>query len=60
MTAVVDREKCTACGECVPSCPLGAIVVGGDRESRAIVDSEICGDCGVCIDICPASAISLD
>ena len=57
MAAVVDAEKCTACGECVESCPLEAITMG---EDSAVIDEETCGDCGACIDVCPVEAISLD
>ncbi len=58
MTAVVDPEKCTACGECVLACPLGTIVLK-DENGTATIDCDTCGECGVCIDICPAVAIML-
>ena len=58
MTAVIDQEKCTACGECVSSCPLESIAIDEERQS-ARVDSDTCGECGVCIGVCPAAAISL-
>jgi heterodisulfide reductase subunit A-like polyferredoxin len=57
MTAVVDSEKCNACGECIESCPLDAIAM---EESHAKVDPETCGDCGACVDACPNEAISCD
>jgi ferredoxin len=56
MAAVVDAEKCSACGECVASCPLDAITM---QETVAHVDPETCGDCGACVDVCPTQAISV-
>ena len=57
MSAVVDQEKCTGCGECVASCPLEAITMQGDK---AKIDPDTCGDCGACVDVCVAGAISLE
>jgi ferredoxin len=57
MAASVNAEKCTACGECVESCPLGAIEV---KENLAVVDPDTCGDCGACLDTCPSQAITID
>jgi len=56
MTAIVDPEKCTACGECVEACPLDAIEV----NDVAVVDAETCGDCGACVDVCPTEAITVE
>jgi heterodisulfide reductase subunit A-like polyferredoxin len=56
MTAIVDTEKCSGCGECVSSCPLDAVSV---QDSVAKVDESTCGDCGACIDVCPTEALSL-
>jgi ferredoxin len=56
MTAIVDAEKCSACGECVESCPLDAIAI---QEEKARIDPETCGDCGACVDVCPTEAISV-
>ncbi|MDR0869467.1 MAG: 4Fe-4S binding protein [Planctomycetaceae bacterium] len=58
MSAVVDKEKCTGCGECVLSCPLDSLTLD-EEDGKAAVDSDICGECGACIDVCPAGAISL-
>ena len=56
MAAVVNAEKCSACGECVSACPLDAIAM---QETAAHVDPETCGDCGACVDVCPTQAISV-
>ncbi len=56
MTAIVDAEKCSACGECVEACPLDAIAM---QDDHAVVDEETCGDCGACVDVCPTEAITV-
>ena len=56
MAAIVDTEKCTACGTCVDSCPVEAIKL----KDNAVVDEENCIDCGTCVDECPEGAITLD
>ncbi len=55
MAAVVDKEKCTACGACVEVCPVEAIKL----EDKATIDAETCIECGACVDECPVEAISL-
>lgn len=59
MTAVVDQEKCTACNECVESCPLECISITPDHADKAFVDPDSCSECGACVDTCPVSAIEL-
>ena len=56
MVAVVDKDKCTACGSCAEACPVDAIKI----EDKATIDKENCIDCGTCVDECPEEAISLD
>jgi electron transfer flavoprotein alpha subunit len=46
-------EECIACGTCVPSCPVNAIVEAGDLYAI----NENCTECRACVDICPVSAI---
>lgn len=57
MAALVDKEKCTGCGECVDSCPLDAIEMDDDT---AKVDEDVCSDCGACVDVCPVEAITVE
>jgi ferredoxin len=57
MAAIIDRNLCTGCGQCVDTCPVEAISLVDDI---AVVDPELCVDCGQCIDACPVEAISLD
>jgi len=56
MPAVVDKEKCNACGTCVDACPVEAITL----KEKASVDKDNCTECGVCVDECPEGAITLE
>jgi len=56
LPAVVDTEKCTACGTCVDACPGEAITL----EEYAVVNPEECTDCGTCEDECPEGAITIE
>jgi len=55
MAAVVNKEKCDGCGECVEVCPISAIQI---QNGKAVV-SDNCIDCGICVRSCPIGAISL-
>ena len=47
MKAIIDREKCVACGECLEVCPVDAIDLVDDL---AQVDDN-CTLCGMCVDV---------
>lgn len=55
-TLLIDKETCTGCEACIPSCPFGALSM---KEGIAVVD-EKCTFCGACVDVCPVSAITLE
>lgn len=57
MAAIIDKDKCTGCGECVESCPLDAIEM---QDGLAVVDADTCSDCGACVDVCPVEAITVE
>ena len=58
--AVVDGEKCTACGTCVGLCPVEAIVLAKQAKKRsAAVDETMCLACTICMTRCPEHAISM-
>ena len=56
MPAVVNKEKCDACGTCVDECPVEAIKL----NDHAKVDPDECTECGTCVDVCPNDAITLE
>jgi MinD superfamily P-loop ATPase len=49
--AIIDRKKCTECGQCIDLCRFDAI----DRTYS--IDHTACEGCGVCVDLCPEKAI---
>ncbi len=57
MVAVVDKETCTGCGNCVDACPVDAIEM---NDNLAVVSDDDCIDCGQCVDECPVDAIEMN
>lgn len=53
----VEREACTACGDCVERCLYDALE--NDGEGIPAVSAERCQGCGICRRVCPAGALSL-
>jgi NAD-dependent dihydropyrimidine dehydrogenase PreA subunit len=56
MAAVVDKEKCTGCGDCVTACPSSAVAV---QEEKANVTADDCIDCGACVDACQNGSMKM-
>lgn len=56
--AVVDADRCTACGACEEACRFNAISLP-EPGSPAVVDPIACEGCGVCKLVCRPDAISL-
>ena len=66
--AVVDKEKCVACGACVAACQVGCIgctlctkqckfdAIHMDNNV-AVIDYEKCVNCGACAAKCPVKVI---
>ncbi|MCK5237274.1 MAG: DUF362 domain-containing protein [Deltaproteobacteria bacterium] len=52
---IVDPEGCTACGKCVPMCPVDAIEMG----AVAFIDEDLCTGCSHCIAVCPEGTIKV-
>lgn len=52
--ALIDKEKCTACGKCLEVCRFDAV------SENYVIDPVSCEGCGVCYRICPAGAIEFE
>jgi heterodisulfide reductase subunit A len=60
LVAVVDPEACTACGDCLTTCPYDAITTSEvDGRTFAVISATGCKGCGGCVPICPEDAIDL-
>ncbi|MFS8087305.1 MAG: DUF362 domain-containing protein [Acidobacteriota bacterium] len=44
---LIDPNKCVACANCVPVCPMGAIYID-TGINRATIDRDECVECGTC------------
>ena len=55
--AVLEREKCNACGLCFKVCFYEAL--SGDSEGYPQVRQENCDGCGLCVEVCPRQALVL-
>ncbi|MEI7814207.1 MAG: 4Fe-4S binding protein [Coriobacteriia bacterium] len=54
--AVLDADKCTACGRCAKHCPFHAILA---KPGVVSIPAEKCWGCGICRSVCPQQAIQL-
>ncbi len=54
--ALIDEEKCIACGRCAEICRFAAI---HEAEGKFRVNGVDCEGCGYCFHVCPVGAISL-
>ncbi len=43
----IDPQKCVACGNCIPVCPMGAIYID-TTINRATINRDECVECGTC------------
>lgn len=55
---IINEEKCTGCGACVPDCPEGALqVINGKAR---LVGDLLCDGLGACIGRCPEGALTVE
>jgi NAD-dependent dihydropyrimidine dehydrogenase PreA subunit len=53
----IDEKKCTGCGQCIPDCPEGALML---IEGKARLVSDLfCDGLGACMGTCPEGAITV-
>ena len=50
---LLDRKKCTLCGNCVAICPTKAIRLS---DGKLTIDKKACKGCGKCVEVCPNEA----
>lgn len=55
MTTVRVDDRCTACGSCLVTCPVSALVAA---PKRPLVLDDRCTACGDCVEVCPVDAIT--
>lgn len=51
---LLDQEMCSACGECVEDCPVGAVGFYNDLP----LFCDLCGGAPTCVTVCPSAALS--
>jgi len=56
MKIYIDKNKCHGSGECLKTCPHGALQV---IDGKAVVDHGICDLDGLCLPACPHDAICI-
>jgi len=54
VTAIVISARCTACGNCIVTCPERALRAAPRRPA---IDMGRCTLCLACIEVCPVDAI---
>jgi len=56
---VIDFQACTACGECVATCPTGALAISRMEVRRDALSLSYgaCIQCRECVEACPSHAI---
>jgi nitroreductase/NAD-dependent dihydropyrimidine dehydrogenase PreA subunit len=58
---IVDKSKCSGCGQCARICHEQCIVLAdGSGDTVAQIDHRLCSTCTQCIAICPQQALSWD
>lgn len=55
---IVDKDKCTGCGECVDVCPVSVYELQNNKSVP--VNAEDCIGCEACVEVCPVDAITIE
>jgi NAD-dependent dihydropyrimidine dehydrogenase PreA subunit len=53
----IDEELCNGCGQCVPDCAEGSLVIIGGK-ARMVAD-KFCDGLGACLGACPTGALTI-
>lgn len=54
----IDEELCDGCGQCVPNCHEGALLII-DGKAR-LISELMCDGLGACLGHCPQNAITIE
>lgn len=55
----IDPDKCSACGECIETCPAQILSAGEDGKTEVSGDPADCLGCDSCVTVCPEEAITV-
>jgi NAD-dependent dihydropyrimidine dehydrogenase PreA subunit len=55
---VLDEARCTACGDCVRSCPTDCLEMAGSLPWLARPGD--CIGCAICVAVCPSEALRME
>jgi MinD superfamily P-loop ATPase len=55
---LIDRKKCTLCGECIDACMAHAIAIQDDRV--IFIKPDLCNYCADCEGVCSQGAIRVE
>lgn len=56
MKILVDKKKCTGCGECKEACPKGG-KIWDVKDNAMATNLQFCHLCTICASKCPEQAI---
>ena len=59
MPPIIDKEKCSCCGECADICPQDVFFGSEEAMVPNISYPEECWHCNACVVTCPMEAIKL-
>jgi MinD superfamily P-loop ATPase len=54
--AIVNYDRCSYCGACVPVCPPNCITL---HDATLQIVEELCTGCGRCMLVCPTAALTM-
>ncbi len=53
----IDKEKCDACGVCIPNCAEQALII--ENNELKIIEDKLCDGLGACLNACPKNALKI-
>jgi len=54
MPPVVDKNKCTQCGQCVEICSEDVFFGSKKKQTPLVSYPQECWHCNACVQVCPA------